>query len=117
VLWLVLFLAVSAAYLYSFPQPNLFYAAVVLLHALSGVSAEEKIPHLPIVAVAGNEVTLPAIAHNAALPERKPTQSRFSGPADRSTDSQTSTRVRTVTVQEGKGIVSNRPYSAPHAYK
>ncbi len=35
--WLVLFLVVSAAYLYTFPQPNIPYAAVVLLHALSGV--------------------------------------------------------------------------------
>jgi tetratricopeptide (TPR) repeat protein len=30
-------LTLSAAYLYAFPQPNLFYAAVVLLHALAGV--------------------------------------------------------------------------------
>jgi Flp pilus assembly protein TadD len=31
------FLAVSAIYLYTFPQPNVFYASVVLLHALVGV--------------------------------------------------------------------------------
>ena len=37
--WLVLFLAVSAIYLYGFPQPNLFYAGVVLLHAAGGVLA------------------------------------------------------------------------------
>src|SRR5208282_2805997 len=37
--WLLLFLVISAAYLYAFPQPNLFYAAVVLLHALAGVIA------------------------------------------------------------------------------
>jgi tetratricopeptide (TPR) repeat protein len=37
--WLLVFLAVSAAYLYAFPQPNLVYAAVVLLHALVGVAA------------------------------------------------------------------------------
>ncbi len=35
--WLVPFLVVSAAYLYTFPQPNILYAAVVLLHALGGV--------------------------------------------------------------------------------
>ncbi len=38
-LWLLIFLAVSAAYLYTFPQPNLFYAGVVLLHAAGGVLA------------------------------------------------------------------------------
>ncbi|HEY6338831.1 MAG TPA: multiheme c-type cytochrome, partial [Candidatus Sulfotelmatobacter sp.] len=37
--WLVIFLVLSAAYLYAFPQPNLFYAAVVLLHAFAGVLA------------------------------------------------------------------------------
>ena len=36
---LVLFLTVSAVYLYAFPQPNVFYAGVVLLHALLGVVA------------------------------------------------------------------------------
>jgi len=36
-LGLLVFLLVSAAYLYTFPQPNLFYAAIVLLHALAGV--------------------------------------------------------------------------------
>ena len=35
----MLFLAVSAAYLYTFPQPNIPYAGVVLLHALGGVLA------------------------------------------------------------------------------
>jgi Flp pilus assembly protein TadD len=35
--WLLTFLVVSAAYLYTFPQPNIFYAAIVLLHALAGV--------------------------------------------------------------------------------
>ncbi|MFZ0816090.1 MAG: tetratricopeptide repeat protein [Candidatus Sulfotelmatobacter sp.] len=30
---------ISAAYLYAFPQPNIFYAGVVLLHALAGVIA------------------------------------------------------------------------------
>ena len=35
--WLVLFLAISAAYLYAFPQANVFYAGVVLFHALAGV--------------------------------------------------------------------------------
>ena len=35
--WLLAFLTVSAAYLYAFPQPNVFYAGVVLLHALAGV--------------------------------------------------------------------------------
>src|SRR4029077_19232540 len=36
---LVVFLAISAAYLYTFPQPNILYAGVVLLHALAGVLA------------------------------------------------------------------------------
>src|SRR5215469_18562881 len=36
---LVLFLAVSAAYLYGFPQTNVEYAVVVLLHAVGGVVA------------------------------------------------------------------------------
>ncbi len=36
---LIVFLAISAAYLYAFPQPNLIYAGVVLLHAVSGVLA------------------------------------------------------------------------------
>ena len=36
-LWgLVTFLTVSAAYLYAFPQPNIIYAGVVLLHAVAG---------------------------------------------------------------------------------
>ena len=35
--WLLVFLVVSAAYLYAFPQPNLVYAGVVLLHALGGL--------------------------------------------------------------------------------
>ena len=38
-LWLLVFLTASAAYLYTFPQPNLFYAGVVLLHAAGGVIA------------------------------------------------------------------------------
>ena len=37
--WLVPFLVISAAYLYTFPQPNILYAVVVLLHALGGVLA------------------------------------------------------------------------------
>jgi Flp pilus assembly protein TadD len=37
--WLIAFLVVSAAYLYSFPQANIFYAIVVLLHATGGVVA------------------------------------------------------------------------------
>ena len=36
---LVLFLVASAAYLYTFPQPNVFYAMIVLLHAVAGVVA------------------------------------------------------------------------------
>src|ERR1700693_2185635 len=35
-LWLLALLVVSAAYLYTFPQPNIFYACVVLLHAMGG---------------------------------------------------------------------------------
>jgi len=37
--WLTGFLAMSAAYLYAFPQPNVFYAVVVVLHALGGLVA------------------------------------------------------------------------------
>jgi Flp pilus assembly protein TadD len=37
--WLVLMLVISAAYLYAFPQPNIVYACVVLLHALLGAGA------------------------------------------------------------------------------
>jgi len=33
------FLAISAAYLYTFPQANIFYAVIVLLHAAGGVLA------------------------------------------------------------------------------
>src|SRR5579863_10191377 len=36
---LLVFLLVSAIYLYTFPQPNVFYAAVVLLHAMAGAIA------------------------------------------------------------------------------
>ncbi len=36
---LLIFLFISAGYLYTFPQPNVFYAAVVLLHAVVGVLA------------------------------------------------------------------------------
>ena len=35
----VIFLLVSAAYLYAFPQPNIFYAVIVLLHAVVGAVA------------------------------------------------------------------------------
>jgi len=34
---LLIFLAISAAYLYAFPQANIFYAGIVLLHTLAGV--------------------------------------------------------------------------------
>jgi Flp pilus assembly protein TadD len=37
--WLVPILALSAAYLYTFPQPNITYAVVVLLHAGVGIVA------------------------------------------------------------------------------
>ncbi|MFZ0758423.1 MAG: tetratricopeptide repeat protein [Candidatus Sulfotelmatobacter sp.] len=37
--WLLAWLAISAVYLYGFPQPNILYAVVVLLHALGGVIA------------------------------------------------------------------------------
>ena len=37
--WLLPFLVISAAYLYAFPQANVFYAGVVLLHAFGGVVA------------------------------------------------------------------------------
>jgi tetratricopeptide (TPR) repeat protein len=37
--WLVALLVISAAYLHTFPQPNVFYAGVVLLHAFGGLLA------------------------------------------------------------------------------
>src|SRR5215471_15021261 len=37
--WLMAFLAISAVYLYTFPQANIPYAGVVLLHTLVGVVA------------------------------------------------------------------------------
>jgi Flp pilus assembly protein TadD len=37
--WLLAFLTASATYLYAFPQPNIVYAVVVLLHVLAGVIA------------------------------------------------------------------------------
>jgi hypothetical protein len=37
--WLVAFLAISAGFLYAFPQPNILYAVIVLLHAVGGVLA------------------------------------------------------------------------------
>ncbi len=37
--WLLPFLLISAAYLYALPQPTIFYAGVVLVHAFSGVIA------------------------------------------------------------------------------
>src|SRR5205823_154522 len=36
---MLVFLFVSAIYLYAFPQPNVFYAVVVLVHALVGLIA------------------------------------------------------------------------------
>src|SRR5437660_12325218 len=36
---LLVFLVVSATYLYTFPQPNICYAVIVLLHATTGVVA------------------------------------------------------------------------------
>src|SRR5262249_19629396 len=36
---LCFFLFVSAVYLFAFPQPNVFYAGIVLAHALAGVLA------------------------------------------------------------------------------
>ncbi len=36
---LIVFLFVSAVYLYTFPQPNVFYAAIVLLHVVGGTIA------------------------------------------------------------------------------
>ena len=37
--WLVVFLAASAVYLYAYPQPNILYACIVLLHAFGGAVA------------------------------------------------------------------------------
>ena len=36
---LIGFLAVPAIYLYAYPQANIFYAGVVLLHAVAGIVA------------------------------------------------------------------------------
>src|SRR5436305_11637237 len=36
---MLIFLFFSAAYLYAFPQPNVFYAVIVLLHAIVGIVA------------------------------------------------------------------------------
>jgi tetratricopeptide (TPR) repeat protein len=36
---LLVFLFISAGYLYTFPQPNVFYAAIVLLHVVAGCIA------------------------------------------------------------------------------
>ena len=36
---MVVFLFLSAVYLYAFPQPNVFYAVIVLLHAIVGIVA------------------------------------------------------------------------------
>jgi cytochrome c-type biogenesis protein CcmH/NrfG len=36
---LVVFLTLSAVYLFAFPQPNVFYAGIVLIHATAGVVA------------------------------------------------------------------------------
>jgi tetratricopeptide (TPR) repeat protein len=45
--WLLPFLALSAAYLYAFPQANIFFAGVVLLHTFAGiVTAALLIPAL-----------------------------------------------------------------------
>ena len=55
-LGLILFLAVSAAYLYAFPQPTIFYAGVVLLHAVAGVIA--AILLIPVLARLSREGTL-----------------------------------------------------------
>jgi Flp pilus assembly protein TadD len=38
-LGLLIVLSVSACYLYSFPQPSVFYATIVLLHVVAGVTA------------------------------------------------------------------------------
>ena len=38
-LWLIAFLAISAAYLYTFPQANIFFAVIVFLHAVGGAFA------------------------------------------------------------------------------
>src|SRR5215472_5349241 len=38
-LWLIAFLAISAAYLYTFPQANIFYAVIVFLHGTGGLLA------------------------------------------------------------------------------
>ena len=42
--WLVAALFITAAYLYGFPSPTIFYAVVVLLHAAFGVAAIALLP-------------------------------------------------------------------------
>jgi Flp pilus assembly protein TadD len=37
--WIIAFLSISAAYLYAFPQPTVFFAGVVLLHTAAGIVA------------------------------------------------------------------------------
>src|SRR5208282_205530 len=54
---LIVFLAVSAGYLYTFPQPTVFYAGVVLLHALGGVVAAVLLI-LTLVRLLGRGTTL-----------------------------------------------------------
>src|SRR5437868_13782075 len=36
--YLLGFLFISAVYLFAFPQPNVFYAVIVLLHVLTGIA-------------------------------------------------------------------------------
>src|ERR1700730_4120549 len=56
--WLLPLLVITAAYLYTFPQPNTFYAVVVPLHALGGVvAAILVVPILPRVLRSGSWFT------------------------------------------------------------
>src|SRR5260370_20937956 len=54
--WLLIFLVVSAGSLYTFPQPDVFYAVVVLLHALGGVGATILLVHTLIQLLRSGDV-------------------------------------------------------------
>ena len=65
---LVGFLAASAIYLYSFPQANVLYAGVVLLHCLFAETEARREQSAVLISVALDA----AEAHNRALTERYP---------------------------------------------
>src|ERR1700730_9310835 len=54
---LLVFLFLSAIYLYAFPQANVFYAGVVLAHALAGVVASVYLAIFLFRLLRGSSVT------------------------------------------------------------